>query len=373
MDHTTNLIGAAQHGDLDAFGQVVERFQRMAYAVAYAMLGDAHLAEDAAQEAFIEAYLCLPKLREPAAFPGWFRRIVMKRSDRLVRGKSFATVPIELAGELPSGAPDVAAQVEMRELGRQLQAAIDTLPESDRQLVMLFYLAGYAQAEIAAALELPVAVVKKRLFRARQRLRTQLDGRVREWLQERQPDGAAFARLVQFFIAVRLGDLPKVRALLDGDGALLNAHERWDEATARQHGLPLVSQFTALHRAAFNGDGALVQLLLDRHADTEVYTRSGQTPLHVAVSVHHPAIVARLLAAGASPNSATEQGLTPLHFAVMLDRRAVAEQLIGAGADPDAPDKHGRSPLDWALLKRNHDLVALLHMRSQVPSRIQLV
>ncbi len=342
---------------------MVERFQRMAHAVAYAMLGDAHLAEDAAQEAFIEAYLCLPKLREPAAFPGWFRRIVVKRSDRLVRGKSFATVPIELASELPSGAPDPAAQVEARELGRQLQVAIDALPEADRQLVMLFYLAGYAQAEIAAALELPVAVIKKRLFRARQRLRTQIGERMHEWLQEQQPDGAGFARLVQFFIAVRLGDLPKVRALLDGDPALLNAHERWDEATARQHGLPLVSRFTALHRAAFNGDSALVQLLLDRHADTESRTPAGQTPLHIAVSVNQPAVVARLLAARADPNSAAEQGLTPLHFAVMRDRREIATWLLDAGADPGAPDRHGRTPLDWALLKRNQELVELLRTR----------
>src|SRR5215212_6269220 len=83
----TSLIRGAQRGDLDAFGEVVVRFQDLAYAVAYSIVGDAHLAQDAAQEAFIEAYLCLSSLREPAAFPGWFRRIVAKRGDRLVRGK----------------------------------------------------------------------------------------------------------------------------------------------------------------------------------------------------------------------------------------------------------------------------------------------
>jgi hypothetical protein len=272
-------------------------------------------------------------------------------------------VPIEAIGELPSGAPDLAAQAEARELRRQLHAAIDALPEADRQLVLLFYLAGYRQAEIGAALELPAALVKKRLFRARQRLRTQLDGRVREWLQEQQPDGSVFARLVQFFIAVRLGDLSKVGALLDNDPTLLNAHERWDAATARQHGLPLVSQFTALHRATFNGDSALVELLLDRHADTETQTPAGQTPLHIAVSVDQPAIVAQLLAGGADPNSMAKHRLTPLHFAVIRDRRKIAKQLLDAGADPDAPDWHGRTPLDWAQLKRNENLVLLLTRR----------
>src|SRR6478752_2176480 len=106
MDTLTALVTAAQVGDLDAFGQLVERFQRMAYAVAYTMLSDAHLAEDVAQEAFIEAYICLPKLREPAAFPGWFRRIVHKRGDRLVRGKGPALVSLDVAGPLPSSALD---------------------------------------------------------------------------------------------------------------------------------------------------------------------------------------------------------------------------------------------------------------------------
>src|SRR6476646_525005 len=115
MDSLTALVIAAQAGDLDAFGQVVERFQRMAYAVAYTMLGDAHLAEDVVQEAFIEAYICLPKLREPAAFPGWFRRIVLKRGDRLVRGKTPMLLPLESAEQLLSGASDPAAAAETRE------------------------------------------------------------------------------------------------------------------------------------------------------------------------------------------------------------------------------------------------------------------
>src|SRR6476620_5946926 len=108
MDALTALVSSAQAGNLDAFGQVVERFQRMAYAVAYAMLGDAHLAEDVAQEAFIEAYICLPKLREPAAFPGWFRRIVLKRGDRLVRAPQPALVALDDVGQLPSSALDPA-------------------------------------------------------------------------------------------------------------------------------------------------------------------------------------------------------------------------------------------------------------------------
>jgi RNA polymerase sigma factor (sigma-70 family) len=360
MDDLTTLVLSAQRGDLDAFGRVVERFQKMAYAVAYATVGDAHLAEDAAQEAFIEAYLSLPKLREPAAFPGWFRRIVFKRGDRLIRGKRLATVPIEAAGEVVAREPGPALLAEARELRGLVQAAIDELPEPDRLLVMLFYLAGYAQQEIATIAELPVATVKKRLYRARQRLRSHLDGLLREQIREQHPVEEQFARLVQFFIAVRIGDLARVRALLDQTPALLSAHERWDEATALQYGLPIVSWFTALHRAAYNGDNALAALLLDAGADPDARTRGGQTPLHIATLVDRPSIVALLLAGGADPNAAADNGLTPLHFAVIRDRRAIATQLLGAGADAGLPDRHGRTPLDWARLKGYKELVLLL-------------
>jgi RNA polymerase sigma factor (sigma-70 family) len=359
MDNLALLVAAAQRGDLEAFGRVVERFQRMAHAVAYAMLGDAQLAEDAAQEAFIEAFVCLPSLREPAAFPGWFRRIVLKRGDRLIRGKQLPVVTLDAAGALPSGAPDLAAVAEAHELRRQVHAAIAELPEADRQLVVLFYLGGYAQQEIAAIVELPVAAVKKRLFHARQRLRRLLDGVVRDRLPEPQP-ADQFARLVQFFIAVRIGDVPKVQAYLDADPELLHAHERWDEATTRQHGLSLISHFTALHRAAYHGDTALAALLLQRRANTEARTRQGETPLHVAIAVYRPAVVMQLLDAGTDPNSAAAHGLTPLHFAAIRDRREIARALLEAGADPLLRDAYGRSPHDWARHKGYAEFAELL-------------
>jgi len=356
----TSLIQAAQGGDLDAFGQVVRRFQDLAYAVAYTIVGDAHLAQDAAQEAFIEAYLCLPGLREPAAFPGWFRRIVVKRGDRLIRGKSFALVPIEAAGALASDMPDPASLAEARELQARVQAAVADLSDQDRQVVLLFYMAGYSQREIAALLELPLTTIKKRLFDARRRLRTRLDDLVREqWQAQRPSHDAQFVRLVQFFIAVRLGDLAKVGAFLDADPTLLNAQERWDEATARQFGLPvLVSSFSALHRAVYNGDMQLARLLLARGADVNARTRVGQTPLHLAVLIDRPPLAELLLAAGADPNGATDQGITPLHCAVMLGRAALADLLLASGADPMLCDCHGRTPLDWARLKGQSEIVA---------------
>jgi hypothetical protein len=249
-----------------------------------------------------------------------------------------------------------------------VRAAINALPEADRLPVMLFYLAGYPQQEIATIMELPLTTIKKRLFRARQRLRVLMDEIVREQIHEQRPaHDAQFARTIQFFIAVRIGDIANVRAYLDQEPALLDAHERWDEATALRYGLPIVSSFTALHRAAYNDDAALVAFLLERRAEVDARTRAGQTPLHIAVQLDHPAIVALLLAGAADPNAGTDLALTPLHCAVILHRRELAQSLLAAGADVARADKHGRTPLDWAALKGFEELVLLL--RAQQPTR----
>ena len=69
----------------EAFGALIERFQDVAYGYAYALLGDPHLAQDAAQEAFLAAYRHVHQLREASAFAAWFRRIVRTQCTRLRR------------------------------------------------------------------------------------------------------------------------------------------------------------------------------------------------------------------------------------------------------------------------------------------------
>lgn len=72
---------AAQHGDLSAFDARVGRFRDMAIGCAYSLLGDFQLAEDAFQEALVQAFLHVKTLGEPHAFPAWLRRIVVKHCD----------------------------------------------------------------------------------------------------------------------------------------------------------------------------------------------------------------------------------------------------------------------------------------------------
>jgi RNA polymerase sigma factor (sigma-70 family) len=208
---TAARAASAEKGQ--AFGAIVRRYQDFAFACAYAVLGDFHLAEDAAQEAFITAWRFLDTLREPAAFGGWLRRIVLTQCNRLTRGLRLDTLPLEAAGDLAGASPSPAALAETRERQALVQAAIRGLPEHERLATVLFYIGDYSQQEIATLLEIPVGTVKKRLFSARQRLRERMDDdMVRETLQEQRPSRSeAFADTVALFNAALDAFVARVR------------------------------------------------------------------------------------------------------------------------------------------------------------------
>ena len=183
MTELESLVQRTLSGDLEAFGQIVRRFQDMAYGYAYSILGDFHSAEDAAQEALIDAHRRLAELRTPDAFPGWLRRIVFKHCDRITRGKRPQTVPVEAAaGEAPRHEePDRA--LERSDMQDKVLEAIRALPEHQRVATTLFYINGYSQQEVAEFLEVPVTTVKKRLHDARTKLRTRMMNMVDETLK----------------------------------------------------------------------------------------------------------------------------------------------------------------------------------------------
>lgn len=191
---------AARGEKNQAFAALVRRFQDFAFACAYARLGDFHLAEDAAQEAFLSAWRNLDQLRKPEAFPGWFKRIVFTQCDRLTRNKQHATVMLDAVGELPAALPEPAQLVEQRERQAEVLGALQALPEHERLATLLYYIGDYDQREIAAFLEVPVSTIKKRLYSARQRLRERMTIMVRDTLQQQRPSrNEQFAETVALF------------------------------------------------------------------------------------------------------------------------------------------------------------------------------
>lgn len=154
-----------------AFDELVKRFQNMAYQRAYEVLGDQFMAEDAMQDAFLTAYMRINQLREPAAFPGWLKRIVLTQCDRLTRGYRPIIESLDTRFDLASEHPTPEDALETLEIQRRIQKAIGVLPEHERAVTEGFYMQGVSQKELAERLEVPVTTVKKRLQYARQRLR----------------------------------------------------------------------------------------------------------------------------------------------------------------------------------------------------------
>lgn len=167
------LVRRARAGDEGAYGKLVQRYMRSAYAVALSVTGRHEDAEDAAQESFLVALQRLEECRTPERFAGWLLTIVRNRSRNLVRRESLrATDP------LPPGAtgrgPRPDRETERLELRDRLQAALDTLPPVQREIVLLHDLEGWKHREIAERLDLPSGTVRSHLHFARKALRSAL-------------------------------------------------------------------------------------------------------------------------------------------------------------------------------------------------------
>ncbi len=366
MQHLSTLVMAAQDGDKDAFGMLVQRFQGMAYTSACGILGNAQFAEDVVQEAFVEAYLHLPSLREPSAFPGWFRRILLRQGDRFTRGKQLSTISLdsENSTDIIIDDLDPARIVERYEIQITVRRAIATLPEHERVIIHLFYGTGYVLKEIAEFLELPVSTVKKRLFDARKHLRGKLTytidaGRctVRE---QHPPFEASFSTQLRLVIAARTGDTDDALVLLRRDPMLVNTKTTINHASLWHKNLARPYGYTALHEAAKYGHIAFASLLLDYGAHVNACTCTGLTPLHEATSFHQDTMVKLLLAHGAAADAASSCGLTPLHWAAMNGNTAIATCLLEYGAMPNVHGQAGRTPLHWAAIKGHTEVVQLL-------------
>lgn len=172
------LVGRARGGDADAFGVLVRRYLPAAHAVACAVVGERADAEDVCQDAFLRAYERLDDCRPAEHFRRWLLASVRNRaiSHRRWRRVRLATVLGTARGEIDVPAPAVGphADAEHAELRARLAAALETLPEAHRTVVVLHDVEGWRHREIAELLGVAHGTSRAILFAARRRLRAQL-------------------------------------------------------------------------------------------------------------------------------------------------------------------------------------------------------
>jgi RNA polymerase sigma-70 factor (ECF subfamily) len=168
------LVERARNGDVNAYEALVRAYQELAFRVAFQVTGNAADAEDAAQEAFVNAYYALGRFRPDSPFKPWLLRIVAneartRRTSATRRGLlAERALAAQTSGE---AAPSPEAAAEAGEFRAQLMAALRRLREDDRLILAYKFFFDLSEAEMATALDCPPGTVKSRLSRALERLR----------------------------------------------------------------------------------------------------------------------------------------------------------------------------------------------------------
>jgi RNA polymerase sigma-70 factor (ECF subfamily) len=150
----------------EAFDLVLKHYQMKVFRLAFSMVGNRELAEDASQEIFLRIWRALPGFRGAASLSTWIFSIARNASlTALKRASARRTISLEEPGML--------AAAEKREFDRptpDLALLVSQLPEKQRQVVTLFYMEEKSYEEVARLLDMPMGTVKTHLFRARKEL-----------------------------------------------------------------------------------------------------------------------------------------------------------------------------------------------------------
>lgn len=166
------LVIDAQDGSRKALDALVRLHQRELLRFAWSLCRDAALAQDAVQDAWLKIARGIRRIDDPRAFRGWIYHAVRWRVLDLLKRAERRGLDLDQA----KGLVDLQAEGEQRDRGLDLGAAIEALPEAERESLRLFYLHGLSIDEIAVVQEIAPGTVKSRLHRARNQLRQHFEG-----------------------------------------------------------------------------------------------------------------------------------------------------------------------------------------------------
>lgn len=175
----------ARRGEVAAFQDLVEAFERSLYALALQKVGHPEDAQDVVQDAFLEAYRTIDRLENPDAFPGWVRRITLSHAYMKLRRRQQRPEQLMGAGtgsalEEVAAAPGGFPEVDPAELPTLVLRAISRVPEAYQLPLMLRYLEKMAPQDIAGEMDMRPGTVRVLLHRASKLLRRRLEEVLRE-------------------------------------------------------------------------------------------------------------------------------------------------------------------------------------------------
>ena len=169
-------VRAAQMGSREAFGQLVERYQRSVYAVAMRRLRNHAEAQELVQEVFVQAMRKISQLREPECFGGWLRSITGRMAiNRAVRRGCVISTDREVIEATCVDRRTPLSTALDNERAQQVRAGLERLRDLDRETLEAFYVRGQSLIEMADEFQSPIGTIKRRLHVARKRLAAELE------------------------------------------------------------------------------------------------------------------------------------------------------------------------------------------------------
>jgi RNA polymerase sigma-70 factor (ECF subfamily) len=179
-----DLVARSRGGDVDSFNQLILRWERPIYALAYRVIGREEDARDVCQETFLRAFRALPGFKGQAKFSSWLYRIALNLCRDWVRRQRRAPIvepadgadPLELAVDR-GGSESIEDLVARREMSAAVEEAMAQLPEEQRTAIILKEYHGMTFQEIADLQGCPLSTVKTRLYQGLTVLRRHLERR----------------------------------------------------------------------------------------------------------------------------------------------------------------------------------------------------
>ena len=178
------IIERCKRGDAAAFNELVLKYEKQVYNLAFRLTGNYDDANDVASDTFVRIFNSISKFRGDSSFSTWLYRIVTNvYLDIRKRRNAHPHLSLEeyldleegsLARQIEDTAPGLQHKAEERERSEMLQAAINELPEFQRVIIVLYHIQDLPYEEIAEILNMPLGTVKSRLNRARRALREKL-------------------------------------------------------------------------------------------------------------------------------------------------------------------------------------------------------
>ncbi len=190
MHEDAIAIEAIKSGDRDRYAELVERYSRLVYGIAWSRLGDSNLSEEAAQEAFVQGFRFLGTLRRPERFGFWIGKIARNAAARLQK-RNRRTLRSLHRWQLEQGTTAVSEDTDEGMFDKPVQEllseTLEDLSEAHRECLVLFYLQGRSSREAADALGISENAFRTRLHRARVDLRGKLEAKLEPAIERLRP------------------------------------------------------------------------------------------------------------------------------------------------------------------------------------------